>query len=492
MELKMQISNIKCIKNLEFSFPLDSGIYAITGENGSGKSTLIACASTVFYQMPMYDYFGKPNNAKIEFSLGKATRGWSYNGHKWATIDSKEKMILNGFYEGSIIFGNRFKDTKLSVIHILDELSVNDMWKADEFVRCNLGLILHDDAEYFKELYSLKKSVAQEKGLAGDPYFYKISNGEMISQARMSTGENLLISILHSLKILYSRRKKYKGPYIVFLDEIELALHSSALRRLVLFLKKVAKEIDLTIFFSTHSIELLREIKPQNIFYLLYNVDDSIMVTNPCYPAYATRNLYSDDGYGNDVVILVEDDLAKIIIERILIEKELMKNIRIKVLPTGGWTNTITMAYDVTSSNLLQKGTRLAVVLDRDIKSEVPTFISNHKKYGGIQIDYLPIKSLEKYIRDNLFVKMDANLFSMLDSYVFQKRPLSDILRTYKRENTKDDSDGKILYGYFVNEIRSMRKEREDLIEIVVKYILRNEKENVEELTKYLEEKIKE
>lgn len=65
-------------------------------------------------------------------------------------------------------------------------------------------------------------------------------------------------------------------------------------------------------------------------------MDDSLSINNPCYPAYATRNLYSDDGYGNDMVILVEDDLAKLIIERILIEKILLQNIRIKVLPTGG------------------------------------------------------------------------------------------------------------------------------------------------------------
>lgn len=492
MELQMHIKNVKCIKDLEFKFPLDSGIYAITGENGSGKSTLIACASTVFYQMPMYDYFGKPNNAKIEFKLGESTRGWSYTGSQWAKINSKVKMKLNGFYEGSIIFGNRFRDTKFSTIHILDGLNIDCMREANDFVRCNLGLILHDDETYFKDLYIIDKTVAYDKGLSGEPYFYKTSKGEIISQARMSTGENLLLSILHSLKILYEKRKKYRdgNPYIVFLDEIELALHSSALRRLVLFLKRISQEINLTIFFSTHSIELLREIKPQNIYYLTYNVDGSIMVTNPCYPAYATRNLYSDDGYGNDIVILVEDDLSKIIIERILIEKELIKNIRIKVLPTGGWTNTITMAYDVTSSNLLQKGTKLAVILDRDIKSEVPNFISNHKKYSGIHMDYMPIKSLEKYLRDNLYVKCDANLFSLLDSYVFQKRPLSDILRNYKRENTKDDSDGKILYGYFINEIRSMRKDREDLIDIVVKYITKNEQKNVEELAKYLEKKI--
>ena len=494
MELKMVIDNIKCISHLQFEFPLDSGLYAITGENGSGKSTLIACASTVFYQMPMYDFFGRPRNASIEFTMGTATRGWRYNGHQWSKISTADKMLLNGFYEGSIIFGNRFKDTKFSVIRILDKLQMNDLSRADEFVRTNLGLILHNDCNFFKELFILKRDVAKSKGLTGDPYFFMTANGTLVSQERMSTGENLLISILHSLKILYNKRTIHNDgrPCIVFLDEIELALHSSALRRLVLFLKSIANELNLAIFFSTHSIELLREINPQNMYYLLHNVDDSISVTNPCYPAYATRNLYSDDGYGIDMVILVEDDLAKIIIEKILIEQSLIHNMRIKLLPTGGWTNTLTMAYDITSSNLLLKGTKLAIVLDRDIKSDVPNFLNNHKECRGLKLDYLPIKSLEKYLRDNLFVKVDSALFAQLDSYVFQKRPLNEILRTYKKDITKEDSDGKILYGYLLNELKSMRKDRDDLIEIVVKYVLLHEKTNVQEMTDYLHSKINE
>lgn len=494
MDLTMKIRNIKNINELEIRFPLDKGLYAITGENGVGKSTLIACASTVFYQLPMYDYFGRPQNASIEFAMGETSRGWVFLKNRWLANNSDVKMKLAGFYEGSIIFGNRFKDTKFSVIRILDRLTINDMSVADDFVRTNLGLILHDDRDYYKELYVIESSVAHEKGITGTPYFYRSKKGELINQARMSTGENLLVSILHSLQLLYNKRTKHTDgwPCIVFLDEIELALHASALRRLVLFLKNIADEIDLAIFFSTHSIELLREIKSQNIYYLQYNVDDSLSITNPCYPAYATRNLYSDDGYGNDMVILVEDDLAKLIIERILIEKSLLQNIRIKVLPTGGWTNTITMAYDVVSSNLLVKGTKLAVVLDRDIKAEVPVFISNHKSYSGIKIDYLPIRSLEKFLRDNLFVNVNSTLFSLLDNYVFQKKPLNEILREYKKNNNKDDPDGKILYGYLLNEVRSMRKDREDLVEIVVKYIMENKTSEVEELTRYLSEKISE
>ena len=79
----MKIVNVKGIITLEFNFPLQTGIYAITGENGSGKSTLISCASSVFYQMPMVEFFGKPENASIEFKMGSSTRTWTCNGKSW-------------------------------------------------------------------------------------------------------------------------------------------------------------------------------------------------------------------------------------------------------------------------------------------------------------------------------------------------------------------------------------------------------------------------
>ena len=235
----------------------------------------------------------------------------------------------------------------------------------------------------------------------------------------------------------------------------------------------------------------MREIKPQNIYYLSSWHNDIVTITNPCYPAYATRNLYGDDGYGNDLVILVEDDLAKIIIEKILVLKSIARNIRIKILPTGGWTNTISMAYDIMSSNLLQKGTKTAVILDQDIKNEVPVFLSNHKQFSGIKIDFLPIASLEKYLRRNLYLNIDKNLFSLLDTYLFQKKPLNEIIALYDREDHRDDSDGKAFYGCLLNEIRSMRKDREDLVDLVVKYIFENDENGIERVAEYLRNKIK-
>lgn len=75
MKLKMSINKIKSINSLEIELSIDKGIYAITGQNGSGKSTLVTCASSVFFNMPMNDYFGQTEkDAFIKFELNGSKR----------------------------------------------------------------------------------------------------------------------------------------------------------------------------------------------------------------------------------------------------------------------------------------------------------------------------------------------------------------------------------------------------------------------------------
>lgn len=62
MNLKISIKKIKSIDNLTIELPVDKGLYAITGQNGSGKSTISACASSVFFNVPMKEYFGKTDD----------------------------------------------------------------------------------------------------------------------------------------------------------------------------------------------------------------------------------------------------------------------------------------------------------------------------------------------------------------------------------------------------------------------------------------------
>lgn len=501
MDLQLKIHNLKFIKDYTLSFSLNKGLYAITGENASGKSTIISSTACLFYEIPMYDYFGKPcDDSLIRFEIEDTVFQWCSKNGKWSK-DFPSKLPIGGFFEGSIIYGNRFKNTYFSVIRKLDEMNINAMNAADNYVRENLGLILHNNPNYYSNLFRLKPDIVSKHRLASAPYFYKAENGTLISQARMSTGENLLISILNSLNIIRKKREKFNDnrPSLILLDEIEIALHASALRRLLWFLQKAAEELELAIYFSTHSLELIRDIKPQNIFYISKQIDGSLCTTNPCYPAFATRNLYSDDGYGNDIVILCEDDLSKIIIERILIEKRLINNIRIKILPTGGWQNTITMAHDLVVSRLLLKHTKILVVLDKDIKDQVPSYIKKNPHLRDIKVDYIPVNSLEKYLKKKTIDLIDNNLCALLDNYVFQNKPLSALIGQYLKDlpdgNVSEEiqseiNNGKRLFKYFLHELRALRKDRESLIEIIIKHLMETDIASVNELELYLKRNI--
>lgn len=205
-------------------------------------------------------------------------------------------------------------------------MPIEQLEEASSFIRENFGLILHDDANYYEKLYLLNEDETKKNKFRRPP-FYCLRNGKLVNQLYMSTGENLLLTILYSIELRLHRSiaTTKDVPDLILFDEIELALHSSALRRLVFFLKKLADENNFVVFFSTHSIELIRSIEPKNIFYLQRYLDNSLSIINPCYPVYATRNLEASN-YGHDYIIMVEDNLAKTIVDKILSQKRLLGN----------------------------------------------------------------------------------------------------------------------------------------------------------------------
>ena len=137
----MKIRNVKNIKELDFDLPTEKGLYALTGENGSGKSTMIASAAASFYVPWLYDYFGEPReNSEITFLLDGEKRIIKAKGNK---IWNKPlgNLGITGFYEGSIVYGNRFKDIDYKLINKVSKISETDLNLASEFVRSNLGVI---------------------------------------------------------------------------------------------------------------------------------------------------------------------------------------------------------------------------------------------------------------------------------------------------------------------------------------------------------------
>lgn len=490
MYLKMKIKNIKSIKDFELDIPLMQGLYALTGENGSGKSTIISCAATSFYNPLMYEYFGAPRDSRIEFECNGRTRIISSNGGRW--FSAQGNLGIAGFFEGSLMYGNRFKDVDFSRIKTLAYPNRNNLLPASEFVKENFGSILHDDSSFYKDLFVLKPNAIKEYKLLKVSYYYEI-NGRLVNQLTMSTGENLLISILHSLEMRVEKENYSHIPTLILLDEIELALHSSALRRLIYFLEKLSTKHNFAFLFSTHSIELIRSIDPQNIFYLQRHVDDKLEVVNPCYPVYATRNLESSN-YGHDYIIMVEDNLAKSIVEKILYKKQLLGNKRVLVIPIGGWNQVLRFAYDTIRSNLTLSTTKIIIVLDRDIKDQVPGFLKKEHMGFANSPNYLPIKSLEKYLIHNLIKNVDLKLFRKLNDYIFQSRSLADIIKKYQ-SNVKNGvytdidriNNGKTFFEQLKHELQQIRKSEEDISGIIVEHLFDGNNQQIDDLSNFFD-----
>ena len=495
MGIDVKIHNVKNIDDFEFTIPTEKGLYALTGENGSGKSTVISCAAAAFYVPSFYDYFGNPREgASIEFEFEGKTRSVKEQNGNWRTQNNR--LGITGFYEGSIVFGNRFKDIDYSLLGKLATIEKEQLRDASDFVKKSLGGILHDDETYYKTLYVLKSKEAEKLGLQRSTYYYE-NKGALISQLNMSTGENLLLTILSSIERRLKKKVYGETPAFMFLDEVELALHSSALRRLVFFLKDIAEKNNTVVLFSTHSIELIRSISPEKIFYLQRHVDGSIEVINPCYPVYATRNLESSN-YGHDYIIMVEDDLAKTIVERVLREKRLLSNKRVLVISVGGWTQVLRFAYDTIRSNLALSTTKILIVLDRDIMNSVKGFMKNERIGFSNEPSYLPIKSLEKYLLENIVKRVDSALFRELNDYLFQGKALDIIIKEYDTNvkngvytDTEKIANGKALYEVLRHELHQIRKSDSDLVGIIVDYLFGSKNTEVEELSTFFEETLK-
>lgn len=449
-DLKIQIENIKSIKSFSLEIPIEQGLYAIAGTNGVGKSTIMALLAVPFRPALLSDLFGNcGQDSKINYYYSEKEDHWEKIGPRWQIKGKQSKEIkIDGFIEGSIIHGTRFSDSTLESLKLSDNVRDEHLVDADEFINENFNQILHGRKNVYPTIKKVKnRKVASQLGFETVPYFMEYPD-RRLSQYWLSTGENLLLSLLHFLnnKIFQQKRKGTENRSFILIDEVELALHPVAINRLLVFLKSIAKEYNLSVYFSTHSTELLRGITPDNIYYLQNLPDRSIEVINPCYPAYATRFLYNQDSY--DFLILCEDELAKFVVDKVVVSEKLYGGKLYHILPCGDWRNTVRLHQEIIESNLASKAAKIISVLDGDIEEQFEKAKQGDKSLSRINVTYLPIPSLEKYLHKHLVEEVDPSLFREINDRFFRKKSLDEIVSTY--QNGMIDKKGKRLWDLMV------------------------------------------
>ena len=468
-QIDIEINKVKNIQKMKETFPLDKGLYALVGENGCGKSTIMLALSLVVktssaHMLKPYD-ISTDSSIRIQtnnkedlwfYKNGKLTTGkfttYRTNGRAHSCLITSTHM--NGFYEGSIFYGCRFDDYN-KVDQFMSDPDINSaLVDADEFVKETLGFILHNNRSYYPNLKKIRtRSVAVDKGFKNMPYFNEI-DGHIISQYRMSSGESMLISLIDFINNLVVKQTKTSHDIFFLIDEVELALHPAAIDRLVLFLKNLTETSvhNLIIYFSTHSSELIHRLSPKNIFYVENN-EGIVEITNPCYPNYAVRNLYVPNGF--DFLLLVEDELAKCMVDKVIREHNLSKSKLCCVLPSGGWSQMLKLHHDMVTYNTLGIGKHIVSIFDGDAQTEV----AKHKEYNSLPKCFLPIPSIEKYLRKKCIIEKDRIFIKQINDKYFGIRSLTDIINDYNNDprTTKGyDNDGKAFYKVIISNLEKV------------------------------------
>lgn len=324
--------------DISFQYP----ITAIAGKNGSGKSTILALVCCAYH------------NNKDGFKLPK--RKTNYYTFSDFFIQHSEEVPLEGidiryhiahdrwkkttfFPEGVGIAyqtrrkkkGGKWNDYDLRVKRNVVFLGIerivphSERSQSRSYSRSFMAGNPKDWEEKVKNAvgYILGRSYKKFRTLEYSKYSLPVVQvgDATYSGFNMGAGENALFEIFTAI---YSCNE---GAIIV-LDEIELGLHSEAQRRFIERLKDVCFETHTQVICTTHSPEIF-DCLPYDARFFVEKVNGKTRITQGISSDFAFSKLSAIPG--EEVLIFVEDDVAKKILHSVL-PSDIRSRVSIKII----------------------------------------------------------------------------------------------------------------------------------------------------------------
>lgn len=174
--------------------------------------------------------------------------------------------------------------------------------------------------------------------------------------------------------------------------------------------------------------------------------------------------MYIPNGF--DFVLLVEDELAKGIVNKVIRENGLATSKLCCVLPAGGCMQMLKLHHDMVTYNTLGAGKHIISVYDGDVKDTV----SKKKEYSNLPKCFLPIPSVEKYLKKKCIDFPDKSFIKLIGDKYFSLRSLPDIIKDYnndERTQRTRDSDGKVFYKVICSNLEKVGIPESDFIKYI-------------------------
>ena len=303
---------VKKFRNLsDVTVPVGKRITAIAGQNGTSKTSLLGMISHVFSYYPETkmlngDQFSSKYSEIFRFSFPKYDKpgehiysvlfedGEEIGVNSTERIDSKKRKSLR-LKVGEAKIGRG--KVKVPVAYLgmkrlypfaqenkatRDKKSILNQAESEEYGRLHNSILLMDE-----DIFSSRIKTRNKDYFAPETSTY--------DHVGISAGQDNIGQIITTL-ISFRRLKddlgsKYIGG-IILIDELDASLYPAAQMKLVEMLFALSKDLDLQIFFTTHSLEILEAVAGRT-----KNGDGTV--------------IYLDKGSGN-IVPKVNPDLERL------------------------------------------------------------------------------------------------------------------------------------------------------------------------------------
>ena len=480
--LKIEIHEAKSLKGLVVPFKKE-GLTAILGPNGSGKSTilhLLACGYNTTNQNGTdfrYPSFFLPVSYPDENRYS-----WEGTSFTYYYLAPEEKTLKVS--KSTSRWMRYDKRPKRWVSYIGIETCVPDIEK--EKLKSHINYVslsqmspsILADARYILKKDYAECQVCRRRDKRTNK---RVKVGSTLySSLSMGAGEQRVFTILEAVD--------KAEPYgLILIDELDLLLHQSSLKRLIEKLASRAEKKHLQIIFTVHN-QFILTCPEVDFRHILHKQDKCYCLAGN--DPQALEQL--TDEVQQDIMIYVEDELSKALVRQICSEERCMK--RVTVSTFGAIENAFALAVScVLIEELKQK--KMIFVLDGDkylTDDERLEQLKKHLTGQGNEQDNHRRHLLTKIKQFNILGKPEEYYFNQIKQLPAQGLIISSKAESLLEELRSFDPAGLDSHYYFSKPIENLGMSKPDGYGIIAELLSKTQQWNniVSEVRNWIEDQL--